>query len=111
MSEQKLTNEEMYVDYLANFLTVSKFAKHYNLSVIRAGQVIDSGRKAVEITDFYQKMTTLLMKTYKSDSKADSDEIDKRKDIILTVLKSLHDIEMLSTYDLIDLNARLTEKK
>lgn len=36
--------EKMYLDYVNNFLTVEKFAEHYNMTVERAKEIINIGR-------------------------------------------------------------------
>jgi hypothetical protein len=36
---------EMYRDWLNNFLTVSAFAEHYNISEDKAKQIIKQGRE------------------------------------------------------------------
>jgi len=36
--------ETIYLDYVNNFLTVEKFAEHYNISVERAERIINAGR-------------------------------------------------------------------
>jgi len=35
---------EMYLDYVNNFLTVSKFAEYYNITEVDAHYIIDLGR-------------------------------------------------------------------
>jgi hypothetical protein len=40
--------QEMYLDYVNNFLSVEKFAEYYRLTVEQAHYVIDSGRKCQE---------------------------------------------------------------
>jgi len=39
------TNEEMYLDWFNNFLSIEKFKEYYNLSMAEAENVIDQGRK------------------------------------------------------------------
>jgi hypothetical protein len=39
------TNEEMYLDWFNNFLSIEKFKEYYNLSMVEAENVIDQGRK------------------------------------------------------------------
>ncbi len=36
--------KEMYLDYVNNFLTVSKFAEHYNISEDQANSIINEFR-------------------------------------------------------------------
>lgn len=36
--------EEMYLDYFNNFLTVERFAEHYDIDVETANKIIESGR-------------------------------------------------------------------
>lgn len=36
--------EKMYLDYFNNFLTVGRFAEHYNISVKEANEIINLGR-------------------------------------------------------------------
>lgn len=41
-AKQKYTN--MYLDYVNNFLTVEKFAEHYQITVEKAKTIINIGR-------------------------------------------------------------------
>lgn len=38
----------MYLDYVNNFITVSKFADHYGITENEANIIIDAGRKISE---------------------------------------------------------------
>lgn len=40
-----ITNKELYLDYLNNYLTVERFAKDYNLTVRQAKIVIKLGKE------------------------------------------------------------------
>tara|TARA_R110000751_G_scaffold43052_2_gene99568 strand:- start:1108 stop:1323 length:216 start_codon:yes stop_codon:yes gene_type:complete len=40
------TIQEMYLDYVNNYLTVEVFAEHYNIRVQTAHFIINAGRKA-----------------------------------------------------------------
>ena len=39
-----LTNEQLYLDYVNNFLTVAVFAEHYEMSVESATELINTER-------------------------------------------------------------------
>ena len=43
------TNAEMYLDYFNNFLTVAGFAAYYNLTMLQATEMIESGREEHEM--------------------------------------------------------------
>lgn len=43
-----MTNEEMYLDWVNNFLTIDVFAEHYGLTLNDASIIIYEGRKEHE---------------------------------------------------------------
>jgi len=45
--------KKMYLDYVNNFLTVKKFAEHYNISVDKANRIIEKGKYYSEIKHTY----------------------------------------------------------
>jgi hypothetical protein len=45
--------KEMYLDYVNNFLSVSRFAEYYNISERQANSIIESGRKYAKEDGYY----------------------------------------------------------
>jgi ribosomal protein L20 len=45
--------KEMYLDYVNNFLSVSRFAEYYNISEKQANSIIESGRKYAKEDGYY----------------------------------------------------------
>jgi hypothetical protein len=43
--EMKKTNEEMYLDWVNNFLTVERFAEYYSMTVVQATSLIESEKE------------------------------------------------------------------
>jgi hypothetical protein len=41
----KKTNEEMYLDWVNNFLTVERFAEYYSMTVVQATSLIESEKE------------------------------------------------------------------
>jgi hypothetical protein len=41
--------QELYLDWVNNFLTISRFAEYYNITVIEAEILIEAGKKINEI--------------------------------------------------------------
>jgi hypothetical protein len=47
--------KEMYLDYVNNFLSVSRFAEYYNISERQANSIIESGRKYAKEDGYYAR--------------------------------------------------------
>ena len=55
-----MKNIELYLDYVNNFLTITSFAEHYDMSLADAENVIKLGRKEHELKINGIKLTNAL---------------------------------------------------
>lgn len=67
--------KKMYLDYKNNFLSVRKFAEHYNISETQANSIIESGRKYAKEDGYYARGGKVLYKDLFEDYENQPEEL------------------------------------